>query len=79
LGRYLLSSKMGTYIVGIVDELFDITSVCMIANQFDEFATRPARCRTSIGKSGVCLLGVNERSTQGLKRIRKESSVVVSE
>ena len=66
-----LMTKEKTYVVGVVEELFEILSVCMFANQFNESATCRARCHTSIGKGGICLLGVDERSTQGLKRMRR--------
>ena len=65
--------------MSIVDELFDIRSGCTVTNYFDESATRLARCRASIGESGVCLLGVNERSTEGLKWMRRGFSEVPSE
>jgi len=67
------------YIVSIVEELFDIIPICMITNQFDESATRLARCCTSIGERGVCLLRVGEQSTRNLKRIRKGYPEVLSE
>ena len=65
--------------MGIVEELFDILSVCIFANQLNESATCLARCCTSIGKSGVCLLGVAEGSAQGLRGVRKECPEVSSE
>ena len=64
--------------MSIVEQLFNVLSVCMFANQFNEPAACLARCRTSICKSGVCLLGVDERSTQSLEGVRKEHPEVLS-
>jgi hypothetical protein len=72
-------TKEKTYVVGIVEELFDILSACTFANHFNEFATCLSRCRTSLGKSRVCLLRVDERSTQDLKRMRNEYPEVLPE
>jgi len=67
------------YIVSIVEKLFDIVPICTITDQFDESATRLARCCTSIGERGVCLLRVGEQSTRDLKWIRKGYLEVLSE
>lgn len=58
--------------MSIIEELLDILPSCIIANQFNEFATGLSRRCTSISKSSVRLLGVGEQGIQGLKRVRKE-------
>ena len=68
--RDIFSSRERTYIMSIVDELCDIRSRCMVSDKFDEPATRPTRCRTSVRKGGVSLLGVDERGAEGLEWIR---------
>ena len=67
-----LVGKQKTYIVSVIEELFDVLSVYIFANKFNERATRLARYRTSFGKSRICLLGVDEHGTRDLKRIRRE-------
>ena len=67
------------YVIGIVEQLFDILSARLSANKFNESAACLSRCRTSIGKSRVRLLGVDVCSTWVLKGIRKEHAEVLSE
>jgi len=74
-----LCTKERTYVVGIGEELLDIWSGRMIADEFDESTTLGARFRTSIGKSGECFLRVEERSMQGLRCIRKARLEVLLE
>ena len=64
-------TKEKTYVVGIAGELFDVLSVCVFANKFNDSTACLSQCRTSIGKSRVRLPGVDACSMQVLEEIRK--------
>ena len=68
---YPSQEKEKTYIMSVVEESHDVRSCCTITEEFEEFATRLARLRASIGKSGICQLCSSERGTGDLEWIRE--------